>query len=272
MVEPARCFRIGLAFALALAGSGCGLVPTARLDECHREAQSLRAETAQLKDVNLKLRAHNQDLAQRGVEDERRLKALGESNDRLEHSVQAYQEERDELAAAFEEFKRRLAAGADQLPRASLNRFEPFRLAHPECAIDPAAGMVSIPAPVLFEPGTAQWRPEARAILNDLAKALTAGESGDMKLCILADAEPSGVRRASTLEPSQGAEGLPRQRASQFREQLAKLAGMDASAIELGGLDSTVREGKSAPGPGSSGPLVLRLSQIDGSAADDLKP
>jgi hypothetical protein len=81
---------------------GCTMVPRARLDESQRLAQGLRTENAHLQDRVLSLQAQNRDAADRALDDLRRLTARDEAIERLERSVQAYQDDRDRLAAAYQ--------------------------------------------------------------------------------------------------------------------------------------------------------------------------
>jgi predicted nuclease with TOPRIM domain len=80
-------------------------VPRSQVDDARKLVQSLRAENAQLKDSNLALKVQNQDLAQRAVDDSKAIRALEVSNDQFEQSIQAYQDEREQLQAAFSELK-----------------------------------------------------------------------------------------------------------------------------------------------------------------------
>lgn len=89
--------------AVALVVSGCQSAPRAQLDECHRLSQTLRSENAQLKDQMLALRSQNEDYSERAVDDARRLAQLEAVNQRLETSVQAYQDERTRLESAYKE-------------------------------------------------------------------------------------------------------------------------------------------------------------------------
>jgi hypothetical protein len=86
---------------LLILNCGCGLVPRAQVDECLKIGQTLRSENARLKDRVLALQSQNRDYAERAVDDARRLAIQDEAIKRLEHSVQAYQDERDRLEAAF---------------------------------------------------------------------------------------------------------------------------------------------------------------------------
>lgn len=114
--QPARSWRLyGLAATLtvALAGSGCGNLPREQLAQCHNRSQLLQAEASRLKDDSTQLRAKNRELAQRAVEDARRLRSMEEANRRLEKSVVAYQDERDQVQRAFDDLKRELIAAAE---------------------------------------------------------------------------------------------------------------------------------------------------------------
>jgi hypothetical protein len=85
------------------------------LDECHRLSQTLRADNNRLRDVALDLRAQNQDLNQRAVDDARRIALQEEALERLDKSVQGYQSEREQIARQFEVLERqvRRTAGAE---------------------------------------------------------------------------------------------------------------------------------------------------------------
>jgi hypothetical protein len=100
---------------MALGISGCQLAPREQLDECHRLSQTLRSENAQLKDQMLALRSQNQDYSERAVDDARRLSQLEAVNDRLEASVQAYQDERTRLESAYKELRANLPGSQSPL-------------------------------------------------------------------------------------------------------------------------------------------------------------
>ena len=91
--------------ALALEASGCNLAPRQEVDECHRLSQTLRSENAGLRDQMLVLRSQNQDFSERAVDDARRIAQLETSNEQLETSVQAYQDERTRLETAYKQLR-----------------------------------------------------------------------------------------------------------------------------------------------------------------------
>lgn len=113
MATPVRMratLRLAAALATASAAAGCAFVPRAQLDDCHKLSRTLQAETARLKDANVSLRSRERDLAERSVDDARRIAALEEANQRLESSILAYQQDRDRLAAAFDRIQADLQA------------------------------------------------------------------------------------------------------------------------------------------------------------------
>jgi molybdopterin-biosynthesis enzyme MoeA-like protein len=107
MVERPRPPTTALAFALAwmLCSQGCAFVPKSRFEEAQKLVQSLRAQNAQLKDSSLTLKVQNQELAQRAVDDSKAIRALEVANDQYELSIQGYQDEREQLQAAFSALK-----------------------------------------------------------------------------------------------------------------------------------------------------------------------
>jgi hypothetical protein len=132
-----RSWALRLLIAVpALFVCGCQLVPREQLEECHRLSQTLRSENAQLKDQMLALRSQNQDYAERAVDDARRLSQLETTNQRLETSVQAYQDERSRLEAAYSELRASLPGSLRPLALAlpDENRSEPDAPAPSELA------------------------------------------------------------------------------------------------------------------------------------------
>jgi hypothetical protein len=91
-----------LSLLLPVFGVGCAIVPRSRLDESQRLTRTLRAENARLQDRVLALQGQNRDYADRAVDDLRRSAAQDQAIERLEQSVQAYQEDRDQLHEAYE--------------------------------------------------------------------------------------------------------------------------------------------------------------------------
>ena len=105
-----RLATVLIVIALSLVGGGCGIVPKSRMDECQRLTQTLRSENARLKDRILAVQGQNRDYAERAVDDVRRLAAQDDAIERLEHSVQAYQDERARLEAAYKKLASNLGA------------------------------------------------------------------------------------------------------------------------------------------------------------------
>jgi hypothetical protein len=109
MVErPRPPLAAAVVLGCALLAPGCAFVPKSRFDEAQKLVQSLRTENAQLKDSTLTLKVQNQDLAQRAVDDGKAIRALEVANGQYEQSIQGYQDEREQLQAAFRELKGQL--------------------------------------------------------------------------------------------------------------------------------------------------------------------
>jgi hypothetical protein len=101
----ARSVRLAAAWivipGMMLHCAGCAMAPRAQLDECQQLSRTLRSENARIKDQLLTAQSQNQDYAERAVDDARRLASQDEAIERLEHSVQAYQDERGRLESAY---------------------------------------------------------------------------------------------------------------------------------------------------------------------------
>jgi hypothetical protein len=108
---PVRALAALFSGALFLS-SGCALAPRAQMEECQQQARTLRSENASLKDQLLVLQAQNRDYADRALDEERRLANQDQAIERLESSVQAYQDERARLESAFHQ----LASSLGQSP------------------------------------------------------------------------------------------------------------------------------------------------------------
>jgi hypothetical protein len=105
-----RLATVWVVIGFCLVVVGCGIVPKSRMDECQRLTQTLRSENARLKDRILAVQGQNRDYAERAVDDARRLATQDDAIERLEHSVQAYQDERARLEAAYKKLASNLGA------------------------------------------------------------------------------------------------------------------------------------------------------------------
>ncbi|MGE3821463.1 MAG: hypothetical protein AB7I30_18795 [Isosphaeraceae bacterium] len=273
---------------LAGLGSGCGVVPRSKLDECHRLSQTLRSENGRLKDATMALRSRNQDLSERAVDDARRLTAQDEALQRLEKSVIAYQSERDALAAAFNELKRQVRLSANPRPdarEATSATFEPSGLTpvmevenpfesgplqtlaasreNQGWTFDPETQTLFVPADALFEPGTARVSPEAATTLSTMADVLkrTLREGEGVDLIGRAAPGDQDVRRASLASEGEGALPEPSSeaarrylgasRAAIVRDQLLGAGGFEPERVRMS-------PPPTSPDPGQAG-IQLRL-------------
>ena len=145
MARASRLKSALLLLCAALLAPGCQIVPRQQLDECRRLSQTLRSENAQLKDQMLVLKGQNRDFAERAVDDSRRLAQLEEANNRLETSVQAYQDERTKLESAFKELRASLPGSPQPLSLKLTDADQPA----PGAAIAPGAATAPDSRPAL---------------------------------------------------------------------------------------------------------------------------
>ncbi len=228
-----------LSFILLLA-PGCGMMQRSRLDDCTRRVQALQAETVQLKDETVGLRSRNRELAQRAVEDARQIRTLETSKENLERSVVAYQEERDAMAAAFNEVQRLVhssiapgfsATSPPPSEPASLHRLEAFARAHPECRFDPERSVWSFPNEVLFEPRGDTLRPGGAMLIRAFGRVLSDPSGLITPSRVVSRVHMSSVQLASTDSPPVSSPDLARTRANQVKQLLAESEGIDPGAI-----------------------------------------
>jgi hypothetical protein len=279
--------RAAVVTSVALASVvGCGFVPKAKLDECRRVTQALRAENSQLKDRALDLRAQNHDLGQRAVDDAKRLTAQQEAVEHLEKSVQAYQAERDQLAEAFETLKRQVRLSAAAAPAASAGRdgngpLRDFAGSRPGAGwtFDPKSGALAVAADRLFERGTTKLKPGAGDELKELAGALKSGALADgqaLEVVGLAPGAPEEVRRAgfevegtdTAPDGAASASGrfLVTGRAARVRAALIEASELGASRVRLAP-PSDKLPGADAPAA-RGGPGRVEFRVVPGAAAE----
>jgi outer membrane protein OmpA-like peptidoglycan-associated protein len=255
-----------VAIPLAVLLTGCSFVPKSKLDECHNVSVTLRAENTRLKDVALDLRAQNQDLTQRAVDDSRKLAAQEEAVTRLEKSVTAYQAERDKLAAAFETIKRQVRLSASPQPSAALGEgLGAFIAAHPGWTFDAQAGTLLAPSDRLFEPDSSRLKARAGDDLDALAAALKDAVAGGQVVEVAGRAGPAAdeVRKTAFEADHDGAETaaqgrfLATSRAARVREALVRPTRLDAGRVRL----APPRE---SDAPATADRVELRLVRRDG--------
>jgi chemotaxis protein MotB len=251
MVEPnrsrrgkrsSRSWAFRAACLATACGTGCGVVPKQRLEDCHQVSQTLRSENNRLKDLTLDLRARNQDLSERAVDDSRRLAMQEQAVDRLEKSVQAYQAEREQMAAALETVKRQVRLAVTPHAAANPARLKAFAAAHPDWSFDPARLTLSAPSAKLFEPGADRLRPAAAEALKALAAELS-GPGGDalhLEIAGPPDAPPiakAGFDPARSDDDAKlaaaSARFLAAARAARVRDRLLADAGLDPAHARL---------------------------------------
>ncbi|AGA27468.1 OmpA/MotB family protein [Singulisphaera acidiphila] len=242
MVEPswpARTTRLVVVFGLAGLLTGCAVVPRSRLEDCHKLSQTLEADKARLNDNLLSLRSQHNDLAQRADDDARRLLAQEDEVKRLRGTVQAYQDEREQLATDYARVKSLLQASANPVSTSMIHRFEVFAKGRPDCEFNPLSGVLTLSSDALFEPGSDQLKPAARPLLKALAASFQDSRAKEIRMLVAGHTDRSPVLQASLQQDEAPASGhLSLDRATRIRDRLAAEAQIDPARIEVAGFES----------------------------------
>lgn len=243
MVLP--CWRSNLsragALGLALVVGGCATVPQERLDDCRRLTQALEAEKSRLKDKNLSLQSQYEDLAQRADDDARRLRVQDEENRRLLASIQSYQSDISDMASELGNLKNQIQLAVNPVSTALLDDLDGFAKGHPGCRFDRSEKVITVSSDVLFEPGTARLKPEARTLLVSLAGVFERPEGRSTRMIVSGHTETSPVQPASLAAGRAPAKSqhLSLDRAVCVRDLLAFEAKLDPTTIEAAGFEAS---------------------------------
>lgn len=103
--------QVGKAFLffILLSSSGCSSWSwRGGSKEGERLTRVIHSENARLKDLVVQLRASNEDMAQRSLDDAGRISRLEEENQTLTASVAGYQTERERMAKAFQSLQQQV--------------------------------------------------------------------------------------------------------------------------------------------------------------------
>ncbi|WP_406695203.1 OmpA family protein [Singulisphaera sp. Ch08] len=241
MVEPSWPLRATRLLAFGLAGllTGCSFVPRSRLEDCHKLSQTLEADKARLNDTLLSQRSQYSELLQRADDDARRLLTQDNEVKRLRGTVQAYQDERDQLAADYARVKNLLQASANPVSTSMIDRFKEFARDRPGCEFNSISGVLTLSSDALFEPGSDELKPAARPLLKTLATALQDSAAKDVRILVAGHTDSSPVRQASLQEEAPAPGHLSLDRATRIRDRLAHEARLDPARIEVAGFESS---------------------------------
>lgn len=113
--KPALRRTLG-ALAVTYLLAGCAGAARNQLEDCRNIGLGLRKENARLQDLVLDLKSRNREMADRAMDDAHRLSQLEDLNARLEKSVAAYQQERDELTTAVNRIEAQVRTAAQPRP------------------------------------------------------------------------------------------------------------------------------------------------------------
>jgi hypothetical protein len=229
--------------ALAAIVTGCAGFSPNRLDDCRLRVQSLQSENEQLRDVASNVRNQNREMAMRALDDSRRIRAQEVAIARLERSIAAYQDERDQMAALLDEVRGQVRTAASSLPpTALLDRLRELKRARPKTEVDPSSATVSLAPGPLFVAGESrltreadQWLAAAGSIIRSYA-----AQNPEEEFSI--EAEFCDSPRPVAAESAAGTVGqaeakLADLRARALRAELARSTGIDPARVRITAAD-----------------------------------
>jgi outer membrane protein OmpA-like peptidoglycan-associated protein len=231
----------------------------------------VQAENQELRDVALNVRGQNRDLAQRALDDSRRLKAQEEAIARYERVIGDYQDERERMLALIDQIRSQVRTAALAPPTtAMLDGLDTFARGNPDCLLDPPRGGLTIPVASLFQAGTADLSAEGQRRLDDLAAALDGPASDGLALNVAGEGRSPGLGddavrlasgSASTPAPPNA---LALDRARRIRDHLAQRLGLDPSRIAVSSGGQSNLSGDALPRASSPAPpsIAIRVRRI----------
>jgi len=206
-----RHFQLAVAhLAVCLAvTSGCQWAPKSQLTQCQSQArlasEQNRAQAAELAN----LRAHS-----RRVEDQ-----LAQAE--------------DELAGQYDKTRGR----AGGLGANARGRMADLARKHSTFQYDPQTGSCRYDAELLFNPGSADLKPDGTNALRDFATFINSTEGRELNVTVVGHADDKAIARPNTKDHFSSNEHLAAARALAVQEYLAKL-GVPATRMNVSGFGS----------------------------------
>ena len=262
-----RVALLVLAAGLGLtSGSGCGFVPTNRLNDSQKLSQSLQAETSKLKDAIVQLRAQNQELARRSGDDLRTIQDQAETIKRLETSIVAYQKDREQMALELDQIRQGVRA-ASSSPSPSIEQADPgaglkIAVNDRESRSNQRSRTIQIPLDRLVKGGTVT--PRGRIELQNLLQSLPTHRDRAGSAAAMIDVWITTVAASPEVRPvSLELERSMTDAAEVIREELMRLRGDRSVRFRLGSFDDGSANGSPSDSPSGDEPpmIVFRVSE-----------
>ncbi len=163
-----------LCAAMAVASSGCLLVPKTELNAAQVQSRALAEQNrAQLAEID-NLKTHSRALEDRVIRSEEQLALLQERAGLDHKQLTSYERERDGL---YEHFKS-LAAGRGRLPPGLCQQLVELSRRYPSLQFDPETGISKLDTDILFDSGEAELKPGAGQLLDELGAGVEVAGGG----------------------------------------------------------------------------------------------
>ncbi|MGQ9576511.1 MAG: OmpA family protein [Thermoguttaceae bacterium] len=233
------CCKAGLLWAL----SGCSLWGRPELAALKEQNRTLLEENrAALGEIE-NLRSHARQTEDRLSQAEQQLALLAERADFQRQQLANYQQEREAL---FERV-RGLAWSHPPLRPETRQRLAELSGRFPAVQLDPDTGIARLQTGIVFDPGTAQLRPESEQALRDLVQALNSPEAADLRVLVVGRTDDRLIARRPARENYPKNLYLGADRALAVCDQLRRL-GLAEARMAVVGLG-----GRQAVGSGQTG-------------------
>jgi chemotaxis protein MotB len=185
----------GLVFG-ALALSGCQWVSKGQLTAADSQNRILNEQSkAQLAEIE-NLKAHNRTVENQLIQAEEELADLDQRIGVDRKQMANFQRERRQLKGQVETLISNPRGGA---PVAD-PRLSDLTRKYDWLVFDPETGASKFDTDVLFESGQTELRPDARKVLDQLAKLLTAPEAADLRIMIVGHSDDRGIAKKPVRE------------------------------------------------------------------------
>jgi chromosome segregation ATPase len=244
--------------------NGCSSWPwPAGNREAERLTRVIHNENARLKDLVVQMQATREDMAQRAIDDNRRIESLAQENEVLRNSVVAYQSERERMARAFQTLQQQVQVVlSDRATLTSSNASPSTDQASSQPALPPPEGRLTENGKVLslnlndwFLPDSSIFKPNQENRLRVLAAWLAPQLEQVAEVNYRASRENSeqvravSASQADLMSKTNDFNDLAKIRANRFWENLHPYLPADKSAgIRLKAIFPSTSEVASGPG------------------------
>lgn len=189
--------RAGLLLVLGLAlEAGCSSTPSSPVTAIQAQnrilTEQLREQSARLEN----LQVHSRNVEGQLVRAEEDLALAQEQRKLDQKQLTSFEQERELMHRQVPH----LVARRTPLPAALANRLSAISRRYPSLHFEADSGVSKLDTDILFDPGSAELKPGAEAMLKELAGVLASPEAQDLKLMVAGHTDDRQVARLPARE------------------------------------------------------------------------